>query len=157
MGCCAGEKDRGAPRRLDEPWGQGKEEMKGSGAGVTGEGVDEQADEHGEHGDGDPVGEALVAHAAVDGHAGLVALQGHRGAALGLYAGTTPSAFPPTHRCPVPLSCVPKGLRPAPQPPLVTATGTLPWNHPHPPTKDGVPVVRDAAGGCQRCPSSWGQ
>jgi len=45
-------------------------------ARLTGEGVDEEADEHGQHGDGDPVGEALVAHAAVDGHAGLVALQG---------------------------------------------------------------------------------
>lgn len=50
---------------------------KGSGsAGVTSEGVDEEADEHGERGDGHPVGEALVAHAAIDGHAGLVALQG---------------------------------------------------------------------------------
>lgn len=53
--------------------------MKGSGAGVTREGVDEQTDEHGDHRDGDPVGEALIAHAAIDGHARLVALQSKEG------------------------------------------------------------------------------
>ena len=80
---------RGNPR--------GKEGLKGSSAGVTSEGVDEQADEHGEHGDSDPVGEALVAHAVVDGHAGLVALQGTGGRCWGPMQEQPP---PPVPRLP---------------------------------------------------------
>lgn len=93
------------------PWG--KEGVKGSGAGVTGEGVDEQADEHGEHRDGDPVGEALVAHAAVDGHASLVALQGRGAWCWGPMQGRPPppvTSLPPvgalSHSPPSPGACV---------------------------------------------------
>lgn len=106
--------DRGTP---------GEGGVKGPSAGVTSEGIDEQADEHGEHRDGDPVGEALVAHAAVDGHAGLVALQGTGGSAR---APSTHNRLP-THWCPVllplsPWACALAAL----QPPLVTATGPPP-------------------------------
>lgn len=78
-GWLCSEQDRGILSRMDEPREEGTPEARrreGFGAGVTSEGVDEQANEHGEHRDGDPVGEALVAHAAVDGHTCLVALQG---------------------------------------------------------------------------------
>lgn len=46
--------------------------------GSTCQGVDQQAEEHGERGDAHPVGELLVLHAAVDGNAGFVALQAQR-------------------------------------------------------------------------------
>lgn len=42
---------------------------------LTGESVDDQTKDHGEHGDDHPVGELLVLHAAVDGYAGFMALQ----------------------------------------------------------------------------------
>lgn len=82
MGCHQGG-DNSAPCHQQE-WGTAagrrvvdpQTPRNGSGsAGVTGEGVDEETDEHGEHGDSHPVGEALVAHAAVDGYTGFVALQ----------------------------------------------------------------------------------
>lgn len=44
-------------------------------ASFTREGVDEQAEDHGHHGDEDPMGELLVLHAAVDGYARLVTLE----------------------------------------------------------------------------------
>lgn len=46
-----------------------------AGGGLTCEGVDDEADDHGHHGDEDPVREALVLHAAVDGDGRLVALR----------------------------------------------------------------------------------
>lgn len=86
---------------MDEPRGEGipgARRSEGFAAGVTSEGVDEQANEHGEHRDGDPVGEALVAHAAVDGHTCLVALQGKGGQCWGPMRGQPPplaSSVPP--------------------------------------------------------------
>lgn len=93
------------------PPGQGGGE--GLGAGVTSEGIDEQANEHGEHRHGDPVGEALVAHAAVDGHTCLVALQGKGARRWGPMQGQPPppaSSLPPvgalTCSAPFPGTCI---------------------------------------------------
>lgn len=44
-------------------------------AAPTCEGVNDEAEDHGDHGDKDPVRQTLVLHAAVDGDRGLVALQ----------------------------------------------------------------------------------
>lgn len=100
---------------MDEPRGEGTPGAGRSevfGAGVTSEGVDEQANEHGEHGDGDPVGEALVAHAAVDGHTCLVALQSKGGQQWGPMRGQPPppaSSVPPmsalSRSAPFPSAC----------------------------------------------------
>lgn len=61
----------GVVRRLtgrNEPSGYSRCEL-------TSESVDDETKHHGEHGDDRPVGELLVLHAAVDGYAGLMALQ----------------------------------------------------------------------------------
>lgn len=50
----------------------------GGGPELTGERVDDQTKDHGEHRDEHPVGELLVLHAAVDGYAGFVALRGEK-------------------------------------------------------------------------------
>lgn len=81
-------------RRLPHCWAHGKDsgssrhlgslalptQLCGAPADRTCQRVDEAAGQQGQHGDQSPVGEALVAQAAVDGHCGFVTLEGRGGA-----------------------------------------------------------------------------